>query len=92
LFPPLNVCEDPRDNKARGLWRERNPDRLAWSCRLIETVVPGDARRAELQAMLDSRSRAFGGQKVIARDFSEVEDRCRRAMGEARTGSSSVRT
>jgi len=53
LFPPLNVCEDPRDNKARGLWRERNPDRLAWSCRLIETVVPGDARRAELQAMLD---------------------------------------
>ena len=53
LCPPLHVCEDSRDNKARGLWGERDPDRLAWSCRLIETVVPGDTRRAELRAMLE---------------------------------------
>ena len=80
LFPSLDTGEPQEDYKARGLWLKRNHERLARTCRLLATVEPDDARRAELQRLLDKRALAFGVPQVLARDLAEAETRCWHAL------------
>ncbi len=80
LFPSLDIGENPEDYKARGLWLKGNQERLARSCVLLATVEPDDARRAELQAILDKARAGVRRPQILTRDLAEAEARCRHAL------------
>jgi hypothetical protein len=83
LFPSMATGESAEDFKRRGLWLKANHDRLAQTCRVLVTVEPDDAKRAEIQAVLSKRTRAFGVRQMVAPDVDQAEALCRAALAEA---------
>jgi hypothetical protein len=86
LFPSMKTGESAEDYKQRGLWLKENHDRLAQACRVLVTVEPDDAKRREIQAVLDKRTRAFGVRQMVAADVAEAEAMCRSALARGTGG------